>query len=65
MPLSEALLRGEFSGGCKLLVDIEGGTDDDSKGHIIFRRVEDTSATPLAEPEATADDVAAAPAADE
>ena len=50
-PLSEALLRGEFTPGTNLAVDVE--TDKDDKGHLVFRRVEkaeDVKAPDLAAP---------------
>ncbi|HYE04523.1 MAG TPA: AAA family ATPase, partial [Planctomycetota bacterium] len=37
-PLSEAILRGEFTPGTNLSVDVEG--DAEGKGHLVFRRIE-------------------------
>ena len=50
-PLSEAMLRGEFTPGTNLSVDVEN--DKDGKGHLVFRRVEkadDVKAPDLATP---------------
>ncbi len=39
-PLSDAMLRGEFSSGASILVDVD--TDENGKEHIAFRRLEET-----------------------
>jgi ATP-dependent Clp protease ATP-binding subunit ClpC len=39
-PLSEAMLRGEFTPGTNISVGVE--TDNDKKDHLVFRRVEKT-----------------------
>ncbi|MBA3684105.1 MAG: ATP-dependent Clp protease ATP-binding subunit [Planctomycetes bacterium] len=61
-PLSEALLRGEFSAGTQLSVDVEydGPADkgpDKGKGHLVFRRIaaKDDVALPPTDPAKTED----------